>query len=117
MTVARPDPRLIANHLNGTPVKLGHIIATTTINNHDTATPFNNTGDALEGKVLLLEASAACNVNCAGTTNAVTASATRTNAAYGFAMAADERVIVTMAEGYKWIAVVGAATVVVWELK
>lgn len=114
MTVARPDPRLA--QYNGTPKKLGQIIATTTKNNHDTATPFNNTGDALEGKVLLLEASAACNVNCAGTTNAVVASVTRTSADYGFAMAADERIIVAMADGYKWIAVVGSATVVVWEI-
>lgn len=117
MTIARPDPRLNSNIINGTPVWKGVIIATTTKNNHDTATPFLNTGDAMEGGVYLLEASAACNVNCAGTTNAVTASVTRTSSSYGFAMAADERVIITMAEGYKWIAVVGAASVVVWELK
>jgi hypothetical protein len=111
-----PSPYALLGPINGTPIRLGVIEATTTKNNHDTATPFSDTGDALEGKVLLMQCSAAANVNFAGTTNAVTASATATNAAYGVKLAADERVIVTMAPGYKWIAVVGSANCTIWEL-
>ena len=96
--------------LNGTPVLLGAIVATTTINNHDTAVPFNNTGIGLGGKVLLLQASAACHIY-PGTTNAATATT-----ANGVKLAADERVIITMNSTYGWLAVVGAATVRVWEL-
>lgn len=114
---SNPSPFASTQVFSGTPVKLGHIIATTTKNNADTATPFSHTGDALKGKVLLLEASAACNVNF-GTTNAVVAHVTATNADYGMNMAANERIVVRMdaERGYGWIAVVGAATVVVWEL-
>lgn len=103
--------------LNGTPVKLGAVVATTTKNNHDTAVPFNNTGNALKGKVLLLHASAACNVNFAGADNTATASATATDTTYGVPLSANERVTVSIHNDYGWIAVVGSATVTVWELK
>lgn len=114
--VIRASGQYLDQSLNGTPVRLGVIAATTTINNHDTATAFSDTGNALEGKTLLVTCSAAANVNFAGTANTVTASATVTNAAYGVPLAAGERVIVTMARGYKWIAVVGTANCTVWEL-
>lgn len=103
--------------LNGTPLKLGVIRATTTKNNHDTATPFVDTNDALEGKVLMMQCSAACNVNFTGTTNAVIATTDVTDANYGVELQAKERVIWTMALTYKWIAVVGTADCVVWEMK
>ena len=39
----------------GTPAPLGVIVsAGTSLNNHDTAAPFNNTGVALKGKTLLI---------------------------------------------------------------
>lgn len=99
--------------VNGTPRYLGTIAANTTTNNHDTASPFNNTGMALKGKVLLLQSDAACHVAC-GTTNAVTVTTSN-----GVKLAADERVLIHMNEddGYGWIAVVGAANVKVFELK
>lgn len=103
---------------NGTPVFLGVIIATTTKNNHDTATPFNNTGDALKGKLLLLQPDTACWVKF-GTANTVTASSTAT--AGSIYLAARERVIVGMAGGlgYGWIACVavsGTTNLLVHEL-
>jgi hypothetical protein len=47
--------------LFGAPSRLGVIVATTTAkNNNDTGTPFNNTGDALAGKVVMVQPDAAC---------------------------------------------------------
>jgi hypothetical protein len=107
--------------LNGTPRYLGTIVATTTKNNHDTATPFNNTGDALKGKLLLIQTDAACYINF-GTTNAITAVSSATTGAVSVKLNADERVIVRMdpESGYGWIAalaVSGTANIKVWDLK
>jgi hypothetical protein len=56
--------------------RLGVIIATTTSqNNNDTATPFNNTGDALGGKLILVQPDAACYI-AVGETSAITAATT-----------------------------------------
>lgn len=72
----RPDGlELLTQFLYGDPVLLGTIAATTTKNNNDTAVPFSNTGNGLAGKVLLLQADAACYV-ITGTANTVTSSAT-----------------------------------------
>lgn len=94
----------------GTPVYLGTIVATTTKNNHDTATPFNNTGRGLAGKTVVLQADAACHV-AYGTTNAVTVTTGN-----GFALAAGQSVSHRMVGDYGWIAVVGTANVKVFEL-
>ena len=101
----------LAQTVIGTPTYLGVIVATTTKSNHDTVAAFNNTGEALKGKTLLLHASAACNFTC-GTANTVTSVA----ASDGVYLAANEKLVVTMHEDYGWIAVVGAASVKVWEL-
>lgn len=98
---------------NGVPTFLGVIVATTTKNNHDTATPFNNTGDALKGKVLLIQPDAACYI-LPGTAN--TATVTTSN---GVKLAADERVIIHMAQGHSFLAclsVSGTTNCRVWEL-
>jgi hypothetical protein len=98
---------------NGTPVYLGTIVASTTKNNHDTASPFNDTGDALEGKFLLVQCDAAAYV-LPGTANTTTVTTSN-----GVKLAADERVILSMAAGYKWLAalaVTGTANCKVWEL-
>lgn len=94
----------------GAPKFLGTIAATTTINNHDTATPFNNTGDALKNKCLLIQPDADCHV-LPGITNAATVTTTN-----GLKIGADERVVLTMGSDMGWLAVVGAANVKVWEL-
>lgn len=96
--------------INGVPVFLGVIAASTTKNNHDTATPFNNTGSALAGKVLLLQADAACHI-LPGTANTITATTSN-----GVKLGADERVIITMNSTYGWLACVGSANLRVWEL-
>jgi hypothetical protein len=101
--------------LNGTPVFLGVIVATTTKNNHDTASAFNNTGIGLGGKMLLIQSDAACFI-LPGTAN--TATATSSN---GVKLAADERVVIIMdtTASYGWLAAVsvsGTANVRVWEL-
>lgn len=107
--------------LNGTPRYLGTIVATTTKNNHDTATAFNNTGDALKGKLLLIQPDAACHINF-GTTNAITAVTSQTAGAVSVFIGANERVIVRMdpESGFGWIAAVavsGTANVKVFDLK
>lgn len=94
----------------GTPVFLGVIVATTTTNNHTTAVPFSNTGTALGGKTILIAASAACHV-LTGTTNA--ADVTTSN---GVPLIAGEKAVITMLPNHGWLAVVGAASVKVWEL-
>jgi hypothetical protein len=107
------NPASMAALLNGTPVLLGTVIATTTKNNHDTATPFNNTGDALKGKLLMLQPDAACYINFA-TTNAGTATTS------AIKLAADERVVVSMTEAHGWVACVsasGTTNLRVWELR
>ena len=103
----------ISSVLNGCPSYLGVIVATTTKNNHDTAAAFNNTGEALKGKVLLLQSDAAFYLY-PGTTNAATASTTN-----GVLVAANERVVMVMGSSYGWVAalsVSGTANVKVWEL-
>lgn len=107
------DVGQLTSIVEGTPVFLGVIVATTTKNNHDTAVPFNNTGDALEGKQLLIQTDAACYI-LPGVLN--TSTVTTAN---GVLLAAGERVTVGMRQGYKWLAalaVSGTANVRVWEL-
>lgn len=109
----RPDPQAHSVILCGIPNYLGVIVATTTKNNHDTAAPFNNTGVALTGKVLLLQPDAACYIYF-GTTNGATATTTN-----GVKFSADERAIVTMTSSAGWIACVsstGTTNLRVWEL-
>lgn len=109
----RPGPRELVTNLNGTPNYLGVIVATTTKNNHDTAVPFNDTGEALKGKVLLIQPDAVCYIYV-GTVN--TATATTTN---GIKVGADERVIIAMGSSYGWLACVsstGTTNCRVWEL-
>lgn len=109
----RLGTNLVVEALNGSPSYLGVIVATTTKNNHDTAAPFNNTGDALKGRVLLLQPDAACYV-LAGILN--TATVTTTN---GVKLQADERVILTMTASQGWLAcvsVTGTTNLKVWEM-
>ena len=99
--------------LNGTPVLLGTIVATTTKNNDDTATPFNNTGDALKGKTVVLQSDTACYVK-AGTVDTVTVTA-----ATGLLLEANEKYVLSLGSNYGWIAalaVSGTSNVKVFEL-
>lgn len=126
--MARRNSRSVTESIvkySGRPSFLGVIVATTTKNNHDTATPFNNTGNALLGKVLILQSDAAFYFNI-GTSNAVTAAVSATGSS--MLIQASERVTITMddidpsvdaGEFYGWIACVavsGTANVKVWEL-
>lgn len=82
--------------LNGVPTYLGTIAASTSKTNHDTATPFNNTGNALCGKVLLVQNAAAGAVRLlAVATNTGTVSNTR-GATFGPSIGAGERVVLFM---------------------
>ncbi len=101
---------LLTQRLNGSPSYLGTIVATTTKNNHDTAAPFNDTTNALTGKVLLIQPDAACYVlpGIVNTTTVTTAN--------GLYLGANERVILTMTPLQGWLAVVGTANLKVWEL-
>lgn len=114
MPALRPaSPAANTLKLSGTPVLLGTIVATTTKNNHDTATPFNNTGDALKGKMLLIQPDTACYI-LPGTAN--TATVTTSN---GIKLGAEERVILSMADDYGWLACVavsGTTNCRIWEL-
>jgi hypothetical protein len=105
-------------HLDAATMKMprsyaGVIVATTTKNNHDTAVPFLNTGQALKGKVLAIYADAACYI-LAGTAN--TATVTSTN---GLPMAAGETKVVVMDSTSGWLACVsvsGTTNLKVWDL-
>lgn len=99
--------------LAGSPNHIGTIVATTTKNNHDTATAFSNTGDALTGKVLLLQPDAACYVKT-GATNGQTVTT-----ANGVLLEANEKFPLSMPSGHGFIAalaVSGTANVKVFEL-
>lgn len=100
--------------INGTPVFLGVIAYTgSSVNNHTTGAAFNNTGNALKGKALLIQASTVCYVTF-GTAN----DAAATTAA-GVKLAADEKAIVTMHSDYGWIAAIrdsASGNLRVWEL-
>lgn len=99
--------------LNGSHAFLGTIVATTTKNNHDTASAFNNTGQALKGMTLLLQSDTACYV-LAGETN--TAAVTTTN---GLKLEANEKYVLTMTRDQGWLAalaVSGTSNVKVWRL-
>ena len=113
---ARHHPNDLFTPLNGVPTALGVIVATTTKSNHDTAAPFNNTGDALKCKVLLLQPDTACWI-AFGTTNAVTASTVAT--AGSIYLAARQLLPIVMTERHGWIACVavsGTTNLQVWEL-
>lgn len=90
----------------GAPTHVGQIIATTTTNNADTAVPFSISS----GAVILCQASAACHIR------PVTSSAGTVTTANGIKLGTDEKVTISMGSQYTHLAVVGAATVVVWEL-
>lgn len=99
--------------VNGTHKYLGTIVATTTKNNHDTASAFNNTGEALKGKVLLVQPDAACYI-LAATTNAGTVTTSN-----GLKLIADQTYVIMMTEAHGWLAclsVSGTANLKVWEL-
>jgi hypothetical protein len=113
MATPPPGPQHLLGPLNGTPVRLGTIVATTTKNNYDTATPFNNSGDGLAGKVLLIQADAA------GYILPGTASTSTVTTSNGVKVSADERVIITMQSNYlslAALAVSGTMNVKIWEL-
>ncbi len=96
---------------------LGVIIATTTKNNHNTATPFNNTGNALQGKTLLVQADTACYIYT-GKLNTQTVTGTATG--NGFLLEAGKGYSFTMGpdEGYlAAVAVSGTSNLKVWECK
>ncbi len=110
---ARLTGPALVNALNGLHSYLGVIIATTTKSNHDTAVPFNNTGDALKGRTLMVQSDTAFYLYH-GTLN--TATATSTN---GMLIGAGERVALTMTRDHGWLAAVavsGTANVKVWEM-
>lgn len=126
--MARRNSRSVTESIvkySGRPSFLGVLVATASVNNHTTATPFNNTGNGLLQKVLMLQSDAAFYFNT-GVTNAVTAVASATGSS--MLINAGERVIITMddidnsvdpGEWYGWIAAVavaGTANVKVWEL-
>lgn len=111
----RPDPTHLSEILSGgTPTYLGVITATTAKNNHTTAVPFNNTGDAMTGKVILVVPTADCYI-LQGTTNAATVTA-----ANGVPLYAGERVPLALAANEGWLAVLPVGSTVdlkVWELR
>lgn len=99
--------------LNGSPVLLGTITATTTKNNHDTAVPFLDTANALKGAILLVQCDTAAYL-LPGTVNTATAASTT-----GVKVAADEKYYIIMSATHGWlaaIAVAGTSVCKVWRL-
>lgn len=88
----------------GDPVYLGTIAATTTSkNNHSTGTAFNNTGEALKGKLLLVQPDVACYVRQVSA-NDGTASSTN-----GVKLAADQIFYLSMRSTKGWLACVSVS--------
>ena len=103
----------ILQAMSGSPQHLCTIVATTTKNNHDTAVAFNNTGDALKSRPLLLQSDAAFYVRGV-TTNDGTV--TETNGVYVQAL---QPWVLWLRSDEGWVAclaVAGTATVRVFEL-
>jgi hypothetical protein len=102
----------------GTPVALGVIVATTSKNNTDTATPFNATaGEGMEGKVLLFQSDTACFCKFGADS---TVAATTSTTGSSFELAAKERVVVAVAQNLGFLACIassGTSNVKVWELR
>lgn len=92
------NPTLATHRQTGTPVYLGTIVATTTKNNHDTAAPFSNTGDAMKGFSVIVQCDTAAYIR-SGTANTVTVTA-----ANGLLVAANEKLYLALEETYGWIA-------------
>lgn len=114
MSTVRLRGTQLVDAANGSPSFLGVIDATTTSKtNHQATTPFANTVDALKGKTILIQSSAACFILPVSTnTGTVTA-------ANGVKLAADERVIITMGSAQGWLAAIlasGTGNVRVWEM-
>lgn len=105
-----PSLQATVYQLNGTPHYLGRIVATTTKNNHDTSTPFNDTTVALKGMTLLIQCDAAADI-LPGIVNTVTTTATT-----GVKLAADEKFYIMMENDAGWVAVVGTANCDFWQL-
>lgn len=113
MATVRLSGQQFDQAVNGSPSYLGTIVATTTKNNHDTAAPFNDTGDALKGKTIMVQPDTACYI-LAGSAN--TSTVTTAN---GVKLAADERVTITMTRDQGWLAclaVSGTTNLKVWEM-
>lgn len=101
--------------LNGSPSYLGTIDATTTSKtNHQATTPFNNTGDGLSGKVLLIQSNSDVFLLPVSTNTGTVTTTT------GVKIRADERVMLTMTQRHNWLAVIcasGTANVRIWEME
>ncbi len=94
---------------------LGVIVATTTKNNSDTATPFNAAAPGLQGKTLLIQADTACYIYT-GPLNTQTVTGTATG--NGFLLEAGKGYTMTMGSscGYlACVAVTGTSNLKVWE--
>lgn len=121
LLAARPAPGLITQSINGAPSFLGTIDYTgTSTTNHNASTPFNNTGSALCGMVLLLQPSTDMYL-LPVTTNTGTVTA-----ANGVQLVANERVVVTMTDFFAtnatecWLAalrVTSSGNLRVWKLR
>lgn len=114
------DP--VVQALNGLPEYLGTIDATTTSKtNAEATTPFNASGDALGGKVLLIHnsGSTACRVYGVTTSTGTVTNTRGAGNAFGVPIAPDSIKPVTMTGTRKFLAVVmvsGTANVDVWEM-
>jgi hypothetical protein len=103
---------VVTKALNGSPQYLGTIVATTTKNNHDTASPFND--GTLGGVCLCVQPDAACYI-LAGTAN--TATVTSSN---GVKLGADERLYLWLKDSEGWLACVsvsGTTNLKVWKME
>ena len=68
------DANVLTQAVFGDFTLLGTITATTTKNNHDTAVPFNDTGNALSAKTVTVQCDTACYI-CTGTANTLAVTA------------------------------------------
>lgn len=103
----------------GSPIPLGVITSDgTSKNNHSTAVAFNNTSNALKGKVLLVYAVVA-GVMLPGDANSASTTATTGQATTGVPLVAGQLAIITMHETLGWLAwkATVSGDLQVWELR
>jgi hypothetical protein len=121
LLAARPIPGVVPQTIAGAPTFLGVIDYTgTSTTNHQASTPFNNTGSALCGMVLLLQPSTDMYVLPVTTTTGTVTSAN------GVTLFANERVVLTMTDYFVtnatecWLAalrVTSSGNLRVWRLR
>lgn len=110
----------LSNTLNGYPLYLGTVDATTTAKtNAEATTPFATTGDNLKGKVLMIQNAGAVSVRLHPVSTSTGDVSNTRGAGFGPEIQPGERIYVTMGSTYGYLSVIATsstANVDFWEM-